>query len=168
MPVTTPAPGAWPSYSSYATRRPISRKRDSGSQRRVMRSRAVSFPCLCCRAILSAPPPSLSFSSSSRTSALNSRSRVTGSRFLPFAFGEPAADVVDQRCRRCSGTEQLTDPARAQRVHVFFRNDAATRDENVVAPLLVKELAHFGEQRHVRAAQDRQPDDVDVFLHGGG
>ncbi len=41
-----------------------------------MRSRAVSFPCLCWRSILSAPPPSRRRASSSRSSAVSSRRRV--------------------------------------------------------------------------------------------
>ena len=35
-------------------------------------------------------------------------------------------------------------------------------------PCSLQQLAHAREQRHVRAAQDRQADDVDVFLDGGG
>ena len=59
-------------------------------------------------------------------------------------------------------------PCSLQRVHVLRGNDAAARDEDVVASLLVQQLAHARKQRHVRAAEDRQADDVDVFLHGGG
>ena len=35
-------------------------------------------------------------------------------------------------------------------------------------PCSLQQLAHAREQRHVRAAQDRQADDVDVFLDRGG
>ena len=34
-------------------------------------------------------------------------------------------------------------------------------------PCSLQQLAHAREQRHVRAAQDRQADDVDVFLDRG-
>ena len=49
-----------------------------------------------------------------------------------------------------------------------LRDDAAAGDQDVVAPLLAQQLEHAREERHVRAAQDRQADDVDVFLDGGG
>ena len=35
-------------------------------------------------------------------------------------------------------------------------------------PCSLEQFADAREERHVRAAQDRQADDVDVFLHGGG
>ena len=35
-------------------------------------------------------------------------------------------------------------------------------------PCVAQQLEHAREQRHVRAAQDRQADDVDVLLHRGG
>ena len=59
-------------------------------------------------------------------------------------------------------------PCSCSDVHVLFRDDAAAGDEDVVASLLVQQLADARKQRHVRAAQDREPDDVDVLLDGGG
>ena len=58
-------------------------------------------------------------------------------------------------------------PRLAQRIHVLFGDDAAAGDEDVVAPLLVQQLANTRKQRHVRAAKNRQANDVDVFLDGG-
>ena len=66
------------------------------------------------------------------------------------------------------GAEQLADSLLLERVHVLARDDAAAGDEDVVAALLVEQLADPRKQRHVGAAKYRQADDIDVFLHGGG
>ena len=60
MPVTTPADGAPPhsAYMSHAAHRPSSKKVASGSSSLAMRSRAVSRPFSCWRAMALAPPPS--------------------------------------------------------------------------------------------------------------
>ena len=75
---------------------------------------------------------------------------------------------VDELGRRRAGAEQLAGPARLERVHVFLGNDSAAGDEDVVASLLAQQIEHARNERHVRAAQDREADDVDVFLHRGG
>src|SRR5665647_636574 len=147
-------------------------KRESTSQSFAMRSRADNFPCEWSLAILSAPPPCLSFASSSRTSALSSRRRdvTSGARLrgvLAFAGGEPILDVVDQLSRRRTWPEQPADALCLERVHVFARNDAAAGDEDVVASLGFDELSHTWNERHVRATQNRQAYDVGVFLDRG-
>src|SRR5215217_277293 len=171
IPVTTPAPGACPSYWSYATRRPSSRKRSPESQRRVTRSRAVSFPCECCFSIFSAPPPSRRRSSSARSSVLSSRRRLVltrRSRFLLRLLGEPRLDVAHEVGGGRAGSEQRARPHRVQGVHVLPRDDAPTRHEDVAAALRAEQLEHAREERHVGPAQDREADDVDVLLNGGG
>ena len=57
MPVTMPALGAWPSYSSQAASAFSSRNAAPGSTRRSIRSRAVSFPRERWRSIAFSPPP---------------------------------------------------------------------------------------------------------------
>src|SRR5690349_8152334 len=130
-PVTTPAAGAWPSYWSYATRRPISTNGAPSSQSLVTRSRADSFPCAWSLATFAEPPPWRRRSSSARTSALSSRSRVVTaeSGFLAGALGEPGADVVHQLAGRRARPEQLANPHRLERLHVLARDDPAPGDE---------------------------------------
>src|SRR3954469_14227805 len=122
-------------------------KREPGSQRPATRSRAVSFPCLCCFSALSGPPPWRSRSSSARISALSSRSRLvtTASGPLMRLLGEPALDVLDQLGRGRSRTEQLSRAHRVQRVHVFLRDDPAAGDEDVLAPLFLQQREHAWE-----------------------
>src|SRR6266581_151865 len=57
IPVTMPAAGAWPSYSSQAASAFSSRNAALGSTRRSMRSRAVSFPRDRWRSVAFSPPP---------------------------------------------------------------------------------------------------------------
>src|SRR6266566_575008 len=57
IPVTMPAAGAWPSYSSQAASAFSSRNAAPESTRRSMRSRAVSFPRDRWRSVAFSPPP---------------------------------------------------------------------------------------------------------------
>src|ERR1051326_1023756 len=57
IPVTIPAPGAWPSYISQAASAESSRNAVSGSSRRSIRSRAVSLPRERCFSSERSPPP---------------------------------------------------------------------------------------------------------------
>jgi len=86
------------------------------------------------------------------------------SRFLTLPLGEPAADVIDQITRRRAGAKELADTALTKLLHVFSRNDPATRDEYIITSLLSEQVVDTGKERHVRSAQDRQANDVDVFL----
>src|SRR5512141_3137249 len=116
-----------------------------------MRSRAVSFPCACCLSILSAPPPSRSRASSSRASAASFRNRSLTSGFLTLALDEPLLDVVDQVGGGSARAEQLADAELLQLLDVLLREDPATGDQDVVAPLLAEQLVDAGKERHVRA-----------------
>src|SRR3954463_7492943 len=69
MPVTTPALGASPSYTSQAARAFSSRNAVSGSTSRSIRSRAVSFPRERCRSTARCPPPRATCAVRSRSSA---------------------------------------------------------------------------------------------------
>src|SRR4051812_18848159 len=112
-------------------------KRAAGSHSPATRSRAVSLPCLCCFSALSGPPPCRRRSSSARTSALSSRSRLVtaASGLLMRLLGEPFLDVLDQLRGRRTGPEELPGAHRVQGVHVFLRDDAAAGDQDVVAAL---------------------------------
>src|SRR5215218_7249562 len=102
-------------------------KRAPWSHSPATRSRAVSFPCLCCFSAFSGPPPWRRRSSSARISALSSRSRlVTGaSGFLMRLLGEPVLDVLDQLGGRGAGPEQLAGTHCVEGVHVLLRDDPA-------------------------------------------
>jgi hypothetical protein len=80
-------------------------------------------------------------------------------------LGRPRRDVGDEILRGRAGAEQSPDAARPQRLHVLGGYDAAARDQDVGPAHLVQQLAHAGEQGHVRAGQDREADDVHVLLH---
>src|SRR5712691_13520751 len=69
IPVTMPAAGAWPSYSSQAASAFSSRNAAPGSTRRSMRSRAVSFPRDRWRSVAFSPPPRAISAVRSRNSA---------------------------------------------------------------------------------------------------
>ena len=88
-------------------------------------------------------------------------------RARTLAFREPRADVIDEIGRRRSGAEQLARTETLELVHVFLRDDSAAGDQHVVAAGFAEQVEHAREQRHVRPAQDREPDDVRIFLDGG-
>src|SRR2546423_15187687 len=115
-------------------------KREPGSHKPVTRSRAVSFPCLCCFSIFSAPPPWRRRASRACSSVLSARSRLVtaASGFLMRLLGEPCADVVDEIRGRRARAEQLAGSHRLQRIHVFLRDDTSPRDQDVVATLLLE------------------------------
>jgi len=50
---------------------------------------------------------------------------------------------------------------------VLAWDDPTAEHEDVLRALLFQQSHRFREERHVRAGQHRQPDDVDVFLHRG-
>src|SRR5690242_16841203 len=83
IPVTIPALGASPSYRSHAASAFSSRKAVSGSTRRSIRSRAVSFPRERWRSTERSPPPLATCAVRSRSSAtsspIRSRRRVNSS-----------------------------------------------------------------------------------------
>ena len=133
----------------------------------VTRSRAVSLPCLCCRDAFSGPPPSRSRASSSRVAALSSRSRevTLPARAALRAVSEPVLDVLHEVGGGSAGAKELSDALRLQYLHVFLGDDAAAGHEDVAAPLGLQQLDDAREERHVRAGEDREADDVDVLLH---
>ena len=75
---------------------------------------------------------------------------------------DPGDDVVGARARR----EDLCDAELLELGDVVFRNDPAAEHRYVAAALLLQLGEDLREQRHVRAREDRQPDGVDVLLHG--
>src|SRR6266511_414593 len=75
IPVTIPAPGACPSYRSHAASVLSSRKAESGSTSRSIRSRASSFPRERCRSTAFGPPPAVTCAGRSRSSATRASMR---------------------------------------------------------------------------------------------
>src|SRR5919201_4024776 len=75
MPVTIPAAGAWPSYRSHAARAESSRRAESGSTSRSIRSRAVSLPRERWRSVARSPPPCATCAVRSRSSATSASIR---------------------------------------------------------------------------------------------
>src|SRR5438270_12652687 len=61
-------------------------------------------------------------------------------RFLFFARSEPLLDVRDQLTCWRAGAQQSSDAAGFERFDVFLRNDAATRNEEVVPSLQANEF----------------------------
>src|SRR6266550_22037 len=175
-PVTTPAAGAWPSYWSYATSRPTSSHGPSASSNAATRSRAVSFPCSCCRRSFSGPPPCSSRVCSARYSAVRVARRddvgaatgggaAAGCRELRGDMvSRPLLEVLHELGGRRPGAEELADALTPECGHVVGGDDAAARDQDLVPPGLSEQLLHPREQRHVRPGENRQPDDVRVFL----
>src|SRR5581483_2268611 len=138
IPVTIPADGAWPSYTSQAASADSSRKALPGSTRRSTRSRAVSLPRERCRSTDAPPPPAATPAARSRSSATSPsiRSRRRAKRSLSRSTCEvssigvslTAPPVVAQlspgacRYRRCrcgllGEAESRTAPARSRSAH---------------------------------------------------
>ena len=65
------------------------------------------------------------------------------------------------------GPEDLGHTLLAQRTRVGVGDDATAEDEHVAEVAGAQLVHHPGEQREVRAAEQRQPDGVDVFLQRG-
>src|SRR5690606_23436413 len=77
--------------------------------------------------------------------------------------GDPGGDGVERRARG----EHFGDPRLFQGLDVLFGDDAAAEDDDVGSAAGGQLLDHLGEEGHVRPGERRQPDGVDVFLHGG-
>src|SRR5688500_2788308 len=84
---------------------------------------------------------------------------------LEGMLAKPVAHELDWFCRRGARAEQLADTQRLELLHVFFRNDAAADDEYVIGVFLLQQLDDARKQRHVRARENRQGYDVDIFLY---
>ena len=134
----------------------------------AMRSRAVSFPCLCCRAILSVaaalPEPRLELSD--LVAQLAKPSLLT----LPAARARRTSRGCSRSGRwfACRGRTagRFPGPASASMSSFGMMPPPVIRMSS--RPCSLQQLAHARKERHVRAAEDRQPHDVDVFLDGGG
>ena len=77
-------------------------------------------------------------------------------------------DKVDDVLGGGAGKENFGDAGFFEGWDVGFRNDAADEDGDVVHALVVEELHQFRADGVMRAGEDGEADDVDVFLHGGG
>src|SRR5438876_530909 len=87
-----------------------------------------------------------------------------GTRSRPFACGlEEGDDFAERR----TGAEHDLDAGLLELGNVFLRNDPAARDEDVARLPFLEELHDLREQGHVRPAEARQADRVDVLLDRG-
>src|SRR3954452_18465527 len=82
----------------------------------------------------------------------------------PRVRAKEVGDLAD----RGPGSEDARDTGLAERLDVGVGGDAADGDEDVVETALLEQAADPRYERHVRAREDRQPDDVDVLLQRCG
>src|SRR5207237_235769 len=87
-----------------------------------------------------------------------------GTRSRPFARGLEEGDDFPERR---PGAEHDLDAGLLELGNVFLRNDPAARDEDVARLPFLEELHHLREKGHVRPAEARQADRVDVLLDRG-
>src|SRR5262245_37758825 len=108
IPVTTPAEGAAPSYTSHAARAFSSRNVEPGSTSRSMRSRAVSFPRERCRSTALSPPPRATAAVRSRNSATSSSMRSRRrSKTSSFSTADSRRAIEEQPTIRAVPDESL-------------------------------------------------------------
>jgi len=81
---------------------------------------------------------------------------------------EAFVDEVDDLLRGGAGKEDFCDAGLLQGGDIGFGNDAADENGDVVHALVVEKLHELGADGIVRAGEDGEADDVDVFLHSGG
>ena len=77
-------------------------------------------------------------------------------------------DEVDDVLSGSAGKENFGDAGFFQGGDVGFGDDAADEDGDVVHAFFVEEFHELGAEGVVGAGKDREADDVDVFLDGGG
>jgi len=78
-------------------------------------------------------------------------------RELLFQVGD---DVGGRRAR----PEEPAAALLGKLLHVLFRDDATPKDEDVTRAFLFEQSQRLGEERHMRAGQHRQADDINIFL----
>src|SRR5262249_13619209 len=74
------------------------------------------------------------------------------------------ADVFNDIFGRSPWQEDRADAGLFELRDVVFWNDAAAEQQYVVHPFFAHQFDHAWEDRHMRARQDRKPDDVYVLL----
>src|SRR5256885_1816615 len=113
----------------------------------------------------------MSFAAARLSPANKSSTRLeTESRAAPFRAGttsrtfarrfQESDDVPEGRPR----TEDDLDARLLELRHVLLRNDAPTGDEEVAGFPFFEQLDDLGEESHVRPAQARKANRIDVFL----
>src|SRR5712692_9496457 len=78
-----------------------------------------------------------------------------------------AADKFDDFLRGCSGEEHGSDAGLFQSRDVGLGDDAADQHGDLLHPLLAEQLHQLRAEGVVRAGEDREPDDVHIFLRCG-
>src|SRR5215813_6412489 len=75
---------------------------------------------------------------------------------------------LDNVLRGSAWEKDLGDAGLLEGGNVGFGNDAPDEDGDVVHAFFVKQFHKLGADGVVRAGEDGEADDVDVFLYGGG
>lgn len=81
---------------------------------------------------------------------------------------KPLMDVVHQIGGARARAKELSHAQRLQRLHVLLGDDPATCDQHIVTASVNEELTDAGEEGHMGSAEDRESDDIDILLNGGG
>src|SRR4051794_17902925 len=81
--------------------------------------------------------------------------------------GDVCANPGDDLVHRRAGSEHLGHAGLPELGNVLVRDDAAAEQDDVVGFVLVQQLDHALEERHVRAGEDGEPHGVGVLLHDG-
>jgi hypothetical protein len=77
-------------------------------------------------------------------------------------------DEVDDVLGGCTGQEDFSDARFFERRNVRFGNDATEQHGDVVHAFFAEQIHQLRADGVVRAGENGQADDVDVFLNGGG
>src|SRR5687768_16574193 len=154
-PDTTPSPGtrdfSIPKSRERCSTSESSSKKEPGSRRSSTRSRAVSFPSACWRAVRSGPPPArLRARRASRSAMRFSTVKRTASEDYPALLGELPSDPAQELLpvhspRRDLAAGAFHHPARLLvQGALLFRLGRERRDDRVTqraGSLLLEELA---------------------------
>src|SRR6267142_4551499 len=77
-------------------------------------------------------------------------------------------DEIDDVLRRGAGEKNLSDACFLEGGNVGFGDDAADENGDVVHAFVTEQIHELRADGVVGAGEDREADDVDVFLDGGG
>jgi hypothetical protein len=82
--------------------------------------------------------------------------------------GDAFVDELHDVLRGSAGEEDFRDAGFFQGGDVGFGDDAANEDGDVSHAFVVEEFHELGTDGVMRAGEDGEADDVDIFLDGGG
>src|ERR1043166_6791799 len=88
--------------------------------------------------------------------------------FILWPNGVASANEFNDGLSGSAGKKNLSDAGLLQGGDIGFGNDAADEDGHVVHAFFAQEFHELRADGVVRAGEDGEADDVDVFLDGGG